>query len=798
MLKKLLGLDSSQEVDKIELAFRGGLLFGLILVVAAIAFAVFLYRREQLVPRNRRIAMTILQAAALLTLIVVVMQPFAKIRMTKESKRSMIVMLDTSRSMAIEDPRTSAEDVEEAAKALGKIPLDRKLGGDDAQVVKQDLGSARRIDLARAALNHDEMNLLDQLEDRYDLRFFTFDSQLRSEDPRAATPESSDGGDATAAPLPVAEGESSQIGNAIEDAVDRFSGQPLAGAMVISDFAWVEGKDPVNVARRLKERRVPLYTVPVGLPAPPDIHVRGVIAPEVVFKGDRVPLRVKIESRGFAGKPVQLYFRVNDDEKETKQITLKNGVQFEEFMFIPESESGTLDLNFDIKLQEGEITEVNNATSHQVRILDEKIKVLYIEGMPRWEYRYLRWVLLRDPRLQVQFLMTQGDPALAASSPLHIGRFPEDPKEALKYDLIILGDVPSSFFNTGQTQLIERLIRERGGSLLMLAGPMAAPSTYRDNPIGDLLPINIGPGGYLNLGINVSPEVTEDGHKSLATSLSLAPDVSARIWSHVKPMYSLPQLAGSKSGATVLLRLPKANEADVDYPLVAWHRYGTGKSLFVATEDLWRMRLEVGDRYHARFWGQTIQFLTLSRLLGANKQISIETDRNSYSAGDQIRVFANVLTESFEPVDGPSYEVVLEEKDNPDSATTIEMTQVESTPGLYSGSYLAGKDGKYEFRAQPQDAEISNTAEFSIKTVDIEDRETSMQADVARQAAEISGGRQLSLAGLGEFATNLPPEEALNNTVKIERELWDTPLWFLLVVAFAGAEWYMRRKDNLV
>jgi uncharacterized membrane protein len=798
MLKKLLGLDPSQEVDQVELAFRGGLLLGLILVAAAIGFAFFLYRREQLVPRNRRIAMMILQAAALLTLIVVVMQPFAKIRMTKESKRSLIVMLDTSRSMAIEDPRTSAEDVEEAAKVLGEISLDRSLGTDDAQDVKQKLGSTRRIDLARAALalKHDDLTPLDQLEDRYDLRFFTFDSQLRSEDPRA-TQEAPDD-DTTATPLHLAEGESSQIGNAIEDAVDRFSGQPLAGAMVISDFAWVEGKDPVNVARRLKERRVPLYTVPVGLPAPPDIHVRSVIAPEVVFKGDRVPLRVKIESRGFAGKPVQLYFRVNDEEKESKQITLKEGIQFEEFMFIPEAESGTLDLDFDIKLQEGEITEVNNAASHQVRILDEKIKVLYIEGMPRWEYRYLRWVLLRDPRLQVQFLMTQGDPALAASSPLHIGRFPEDPKEALKYDLIILGDVPASFFNAAQTQLIEKLVRERGGSLLMLAGPMAAPSTYRDTPIGDLLPVNIGPGGYLNLGINVSPEVTEDGHKSLATSLSLAPDVSSRIWSHVRPLYGLPQLAGAKSGATILLRLPKANDADPDYPLVAWHRYGTGKSLFVATEDLWRMRLEVGDRYHARFWGQTIQFLTLSRLLGANKQISIETDRNSYSAGDQIRVFANVLTESFEPVEGESYEVVLEEKDNPDSATAIEMTAVESTPGLYSGSYLAGKDGKYEIRTQPQDAEISNTTEFSVKTIDIEDRETSMQPDIARQAAEISGGRQLSLAGLGEFAANLPPEETLNNTVRIERELWDTPLWFLLVVAFAGAEWYLRRKDNLV
>ncbi|RCL34359.1 MAG: hypothetical protein DBX00_09765 [Verrucomicrobia bacterium] len=797
MFKKLLGLDSSQEIDQWELAFRGGPFLGILLIVAAIAFAIFLYRREQLVTRNRRITMIALQAAVLLLLILVLMQPYAKIRTSNESKRSMIVMLDTSRSMAIQDPRTAASDVEEAAKALGKMDLDAPaLGSDDARGMKEELGSTRRIDLARAALANEDMKLLDQLEESYDLRFFTFDSQLRSEDPRATATQPADDAPQPA-PLPVAEGISSQIGNAIEDAVDRFSGQPLAGAMVISDFAWVEGKDPVNVARRLKERRVPLYTVPVGLPAPPDINVRGVIAPEVVFKGDRVPLRVKIESRGFAGKAVQLYFRVNEDEKESKQVTLKNGVQFEEFMFIPEAESGTLELSFEIKLQEGEITEVNNATAHRVRILDEKIKVLYVEGMPRWEFRYLRWVLLRDPRLQVQFLMTQGDPALAASSPLHIGRFPEDPKVALQYDLIILGDVSSSYFNAAQTQLIEKLVRERGGSLLMLAGPMAAPSTYRDNPIGDLLPINIGTGGTFYPGNNISPEVTEDGQKSLATSLSLSPDVSARIWRNVNYM-SLPNLAGAKSGATVLLRLPKANDAEADYPLVAWHRYGTGKSLFVATEDLWRMRLEVGDRFHARFWGQTIQFLTLSRLLGANKQISIETDSNSYGAGDQIRVFANVLTESFEPVEGDSYEVVLEEKENPDSATTIEMTAVESTPGLYAGSYLAGKDGNYEIKTQPQDADISNVVEFSVQTVDLEDRETAMQPDVARQAAEISGGRQLSLASLGDFPSTLPEETLIANTVKIERDLWDTPLWFILIAALAGAEWFLRRKDNLV
>ena len=73
-----------------------------------------------------------------------------------------------------------------------------------------------------------------------------------------------------------------------------------------------------------------------------------------------------------------------------------------------------------------------------------------------------------------------------------------------------------------------------------------------------------------------------------------------------------------------------------------------------------------------------------------------------------------------------------------------------------------------------------------------------MQPDVARQAAEISGGAELKLSELGAFAENLAPEEKLTNTVKFERDLWDTPLLFLLVAAFAGAEWYLRRKDNLV
>jgi hypothetical protein len=263
-------------------------------------------------------------------------------------------------------------------------------------------------------------------------------------------------------------------------------------------------------------------------------------------------------------------------------------------------------------------------------------------------------------------------------------------------------------------------------------------------------------------------------------------------------MYRIPQLEGAKAGATVLLSLPKDSEQLSDYPLVAWQRVGTGKSMFVATEDLWRMRLEVGDLYHARFWGQAIQFLTLSRLLGQNKQITIETDRSTYSGGEQIRIFANVLTESFEPVDQTSYEVVLEQKDTPDSAAVIELSPVPGSPGLYSGTQLAGKDASYLVRTRAREAEISNRVEFEVATEPQEDRETSMKPDVAKQVAELSGGKLWSLSTLGNLPDSLGKEEKLSNVVRIEKDLWDAPLLYLLIVIIAGTEWYLRRKDNLV
>jgi hypothetical protein len=799
MLKGLLGLDPSETVSGVSLHLRGGWLLALLLIAGAILFTIYLYRSETRLPRRRRMIMSACQLLALLTLILIVLEPTADVKVSRSYKRDMLVLLDTSSSMATQDKLSQADDIKETASLLGLLTdpeqdAAKPLDNARTEALRKEMGDPTRLELARAALTGQENSLLKKLGKDYNLSFFAFDGNLKSEGGEEGLEKSLE--------TLTADGESTQVGSAMDAALGRFAGKEVAGMVIVSDFISVEGKDPIEVTRALKGRNIPIHTVPVGLPSPPDIHVRKIIAPEVVFKGDRVLLRVQIESQGYSGEAIELALNIEGKNPITQQVELQDGVQFADLTFTPdESASGTVKLDVATPIRSGEASDTNNSTTHKVRILEEKIKVLYIEGLPRWEFRYLRQVLLRDPRLDVQFYMTQGDPTLAQTSRQHIGRFPQNKETAFSYDLIIIGDVPAGKFTTDEIKLIEELVKERGGSLLMLAGPVAAPSSYKDTPIADILPVKIGTGNWEAISGNYHPVVTPAGRESQATSLALSDETTDRIWSNVKRMGILPPLDGAKPGATVLLTHSGKAEGFDQYPLVSWQRFGSGKSLFVATEDLWRMRLEVGDRHHARFWAQTIQFLTLSRLLGQNKQITLETNRSTFSAGDTVQIYANVLDLSFDPVNDPDgYTVILERKGVADSASEITLQPVdeENSPGIYSAAHIAGEDATYVIKTRSTDQTRSNSTEFEVATVPPETRETGARRDIAEQIAELSGGKSMTPSGLGGLPGALGEESEQQRIKHIERDLWDIPMWFLLILLFAGIEWFLRRRENLI
>ena len=791
MLSKILRLGPDETIRNVEPFLRHSWLWGLLLITFAIAAAVYLYRSESGLSKRRKTVMGVCQAAAVALLIFLLLGPTLRIEIIKPLRQMWIVLVDTSESMSLKDAPKLHDDVVKAAKELGKLPLDAK-NVPEARIksLTGELAEVTRLQRLTALLK--KVDLAGQLGDNYEVRYLNFDSALHEAAGRDKTTEWLD--------ARKARGSSSRIGSAIEQAVARFGGQKLAGVVVLSDWLSNEGDDPVEIASTMKLQGVPIYPLCIGVADTTDILVRPLIAPEVVFVGDNVPVRVRIDSHGFKDKTVELRLTVDDSVVESRDVKLTGGTQFEEMVYSPGRTAGTAKIVASVETKlPGEINKDNNASGpHMVKILDEKIKVLYIEGMPRWEYRYLRWVLLRDRRLDVQFLMTEGDPQLAKTSTIHRSTFPDDAETVMKYDLVILGDVPKSYFKPGQLQLLADLVSKGGGSLLMLAGQMGSPSTYVNSPIAEILPVKITADLWFGVKHDTYPVVTEDGNTSSVTSLASPRTLNDAIWQSIRPMDFLPALEGRKLGATVLVTVTRTPGVPDGYPLVAWQRYGKGKTMFVGTEDLWRLRREVGDKYHSRFWAQSIQFLALSRLLGDNKQVSLETDRGNYSAGDQVRLFATVVDEAFEPIVKPSFTVLVESKGSDDPDLLIDLKPVPGSLGLYAGVFMPKQDGNYLLKADDSRKDASNTVNFTVVTQSQELRVTGMQVATGAQVAERSGGRVLTAASLAALGEKNGDEKKLTTIEQREQDLWDLPAAFVLLVIITGIEWYMRRKENLV
>ncbi len=690
----------------------------------------------------------------------------------------------------IQDPKSEQEkllaEVDKLAAALYETPVAL------SNAIKTEVASTRRMELAKGLLAHPDQKVFDELAKQYKVRYFSFGDRL---EPAAE-------GEVDARPLLGVQPTAgvTRGSTAIEEVVSRYNGQPIAGVILLTDGAFNEGADPLEVARRMKEWGVPLYPVGIGLPTPDDIGLRGLIVQDVFFPKDIVTVRTQVFSHGYDGRKVDVKVLLGSKVMSEKNVELTGTPQFVELVFpvpekgSPDAVSGAVKLAVTVTELPGEAGPANNRLERTVRIIDEKIKVLYVEGKPRWEFRYLRPVLLRDPRLDVKFLMTQGDRDLAGASPQYLARYPEEGEEAFRYDLVILGDVPSHYFTLPQMQRMVEVVRERGGSLLMLAGQEFAPISYVDTPIAGLLPVGITK-NFDPVDADAYPVVSARARHSMAM-LDPSEETTRELWSLVRPMYQVPRLQSSKA-ANVLIELPPRPGHPDPYPLVSWQYAGTGKAMLVATDQLWRIRFKHGDYYHARFWGQTIQFLTLSRLLGENKRIRLEADRTEYLAGQQAEIHANVLNESFQPVAVEEYTVFLDRLETGADPISVRLRPVAGSPGLYQGFFPLEHKGRYKLRTETGAAEYSNTVEFSVAPSDREQLEPAMQEELLRKMAELSDGRYFSVRELPALAGSIAGKTR-TMVERRDRDLWDNWLVFAAVLLCAGGEWFFRRRFHLV
>jgi hypothetical protein len=767
---------------------------------AVVLLTLFLYCRRQGLPTWVRISLAFTRLLVLALIVTVLFEPTATITKTHTEKRRLPVLVDVSESMSVKDQRKRSGDIGEAAVALGILPLSEtpeeinRSAMSLADKSRQAVAAASRLDLAMNFLSKSARPIFDSIAEDLDVSYYGFDETLQ----RVG---GNNGEDVDLLPKMQADGEGTSIAGALESVVKTERGASLAGVVLVSDGLDTSSRRVEAAVRDLGARGIPVYTVPMGIADPDDVSIRNIIMQDVAFTGDKVPIRVQLQSKGYEKRVADLTVSLNGRGVVRQSVTLAGGLQFEEIFFnVDVAEKGAARIEVAIEPFADEATAANNRVARSVRVVNERINVLCIEGSARWEFRYLRAMLKRDPRINATFIATRAQPELAQNSSEYIAEFPEDREEAFSYDLVILGDVDSSFFSAEAFLRLEELVKERGGSLLMLCGSRFAPASYAGTPVERMLPVEFDPeADWEDVDDSVYPVLTPEGRSSLVMTLENDQDENDLVWSRVAPLDRIPPLLAPRPGATVLAELSDTLSRADRYPLVSWQRYGTGKCMMMATDRLWLLRFKTGDKYHWRVWSQCVQFLTLSRLMGEHKQIRLETDRVTYPVGGEVMLYAHLLDEDYEPLTQPGFEIEVSALDA--DATGAEPQRVTlrpdaSNPGLYEGYFSPPRAGGYRVEANTADRPLSNTAEFQVADLRPELANTDMQIEHLRRIADLSGGECLSILDLKKLP-DLLSREPHTTTIRTDRPLWDNVLIATLLVALLGFEWILRRKYDL-
>ena len=765
--------------------------------VGVVLLSVYLYRRSWGLSLRTRMLLVSLRIVVVALVVATLFEPMVVLRETVTRDRELPVLVDVSESMSMRDPRKLPAELGEAAVALGL-----ETGSEPSQSVlnlnadqQQEISQATRLDLVTNLLSSTAQPTLKALGSNLNVSYHAFGAERRM------IGEQNNWNPRMLSELNASD-KTTSIASALES-VSNLGGFTPAGIVLLSDgIDHSSSRRLEAVLRDLGTRKVPVFTIPVGLSQPDDVSIRNIVMQEVAYSGDRVPIRIQLFSRGYEKRMARLSVYLNERRVSQRTVQLEGGLQFEDIDFrVDVYEKGAAQIVVAIEPFGDEVSEENNRIERTIRIVNEKVNVLYVEGNARWEYRYLRAILKRDPRINATFIQSNVGPEVARNSNEHLERFPRDREQAFQYDLVILGDVEVDFFEEDELRVLQELVRDRGASLLMLCGPMSSPGSYAETVVDDMLPVKYDPDApWEEAADTVYPVLTPEGSASLVMNLENEAEANDRVWSRMAPLDQLPPLLSAKPGATVLATLSDSESTVQGYPLVAWQRYGTGKCMSVATDRLWRLRFKTGDKYHWRFWSQCIQFMTLSRLMGEHKRIRLETDRSIYPVGEQCRLFAQVLDDDFQPVMQPDFEVIVgrlgSEGSSEEDSERVRLRPDRSRPGLYEGYFAPTTTGRYRVEANEDDQGISNTTEFQVSEVKVEFADPNVRLDNLERISELTGGESLTIREFDQLPSILNSGPIVT-TIRTERPIWNLSWLVFFSIGLAGLEWILRRRNDL-
>jgi hypothetical protein len=573
----------------------------------------------------------------------------------------------------------------------------------------------------------------------------------------------------------------------------------LRAAVLFSDADYNLGQPPVVAAQKLRLRGVPLFPVPVGSETRlPDLDLRSVSAPAYGIVGENVQIPFTIRSS--LDRQVRTIVRLRDDtgREQTKDIVLPPNAETHESILWRLENEGSSTLELSIPVADGELIAPNNSRKFVIAGKPEKIRVLVVETLPRWEYRFLRNALSRDPGVELSCLLFH--PALGPGGGKdYIDKFPEKLEDLARYDVIFLGDVGVSKdqLTREQCALIRGLVENQASGVVFLPGPQGNQFSLLDTELSDLMPVILDDTHRKGMSESIAAPLTltSEGRGSLLTMLGANEEENPGIWRRLPGFYWHAPVIKAKAGAEVLATHGNRRGKFGPIPLLVTKPAGNGKVLFMGIDSAWRWRRGVEDLYHYRFWGQVARWMSYQRNMAAGQRVRLFFTPERPEPGATVTLNANAFDPNGAPLEKGSVAVDLT---GPDGRThRVELQKNESAWGAFSGRFKVDLPGEWKLRATASGAE-DKPLETTILAQGVEIEKTGQPArpEVLDEMARVSRGRVIQPAQLGELIREisaLPEPRPLETRIP----LWSHWATIAGLVGLLGTFWTGRKLSGM-
>jgi uncharacterized membrane protein len=656
---------------------------------------------------------------------------------------------------------------------------------DNSESMKiRDDGKQSRAELLQAEL--ESSNFFKRMSDKFRIRIFRFDQTAQ----QIERPDQMN-----------YDGKRTRLESVTDMMQQELGSVPLSGVVLITDGVDNASQAFTESLAKVESRKIPFYAVGVGSDRiTQDAEIVRVSAPREMLKESTAVVEVSYRGHGFSGRKANLYVRENGVLLKTEEVTLPpDGEVADKSIDLPVKNDGARLFDFSIQVPDDRIAE-NNSMDALIQVKDDHPQILYIEGEPRWEFKFLRRAIQDDPNIRLVTLLRSSQNKFYRqgidSDEMLAEGFPTKKEELYKYKGLIFGSIESTFFSQDQQNMVVDFVSNRGGGFLMMGGRNSfAGGRYQNSPIANILPVQLSDSDRTPILERIKVALTDYGRTH--NLMKLTPDASANVkqWTDLPPLNDFNRTLEAKVGGIVLARGTPESRGEGSPILLAYQRYGRGRSMAFTTASSWRWQMEMDheDMTYELFWKQILRWMVSS----SPDPVMISSDKDTYLPGEAVSLVAEVSDKNFARLNNAK--VVGKLTDPAGNIETISMDWNGTQEGSYQAQVNAGQQGIYQLSVEAVQGDQTIGAyktAFQVQDRPVEFYNAAEDTRMMQSIAAQTNGKYYPLSKLGDVPDDAVYVEGQSSFVE-QKELWDVPFLFMLLCLSLGGEWFWRKKKGL-